>query len=119
MSQASAAVEEALLRSVGILEARRIPYAVIGGLAAAVHGFVRPTVDVDLVLLVPTIGMAGLFEAFLASGYDVDLPKAVRAAQAGKVDLAWVRDRLLPLCRQGDGKIAFWEENVSRYHPSR
>ena len=190
MPQDNPSVEEALLRSVALLEARRIPYAVIGGLATSVHGFIRPTVDVDLVLLVPKIGMAGLFEAFHAAGFEVDLLTAVRelsqdgftaiayrkidvdlmapilpfykevlerastieiagrgirftdpegllllkmiafrdedrkdvkgvlAAQAGKVDLGWVRSRLEPLCKPGDGKIAFWEEVVARYHPS-
>ena len=175
-------------RAFGILEGKGLSYAVIGGLAAAVHGFVRPTVDVDLVLLVPKVGMPGLFEAFASSGFEVDLPKATRelsqdgftsiacgrvdvdlivpilpfykevldraqgkevagkrirftdpeglllmkmiafrdedlkdvkavlAAQSGKVDLGWVRSRLEPLCHPQDGKMAFWEESVARYH---
>ena len=189
MDAASSTLEEAFLRALDILERRKVAYAVIGGLAVNVHGFVRPTVAVDFLILLPKVGIPGLFEEFMASGFSCDLMKAVRelsqdgftaiayrrvavdlmmpvlpiykevldrakpsevlgrsigfidaegllllkmiafrdedrkdvkavlAAQAGKLDLAWVRSRLDPLCTPADGKIAFWEEAVARYDP--
>jgi hypothetical protein len=39
-----------LLRLVDALRSRRTPYAVVGGYAVALHGAVRGTVDIDLVL---------------------------------------------------------------------
>ena len=35
---------------IGALEGARIPYAICGGFALAVHGFIRTTVDIDLLL---------------------------------------------------------------------
>lgn len=39
-----------LERVVGALEARKVPFALAGGYAVALHGAVRGTVDVDLVI---------------------------------------------------------------------
>ena len=39
-----------LLDAVGVLVTRNIPYAVIGAMAASVHGVVRASMDADAVL---------------------------------------------------------------------
>jgi hypothetical protein len=36
---------------VGVLEEENIDYAICGGMAMAIHGFLRATVDIDIVLL--------------------------------------------------------------------
>ncbi len=54
---------------IGVLEAGRIPYAVCGGMAMAIHGFPRATVDVDL--LVPTEAAAQIVAAVSPLGYNV------------------------------------------------
>jgi len=51
------------------LEAQRIPYAVCGGMAMAIHGFPRATVDVDV--LVPTEAVARVFAAVSPLGYNI------------------------------------------------
>jgi len=39
-----------LLDAVDVLAARKVPYAVIGAMAASVHGIVRASMDADAVL---------------------------------------------------------------------
>lgn len=54
---------------IAVLEERSVPYAVCGGMAMAVHGFPRATIDVDL--LVPVDAVEQVFAAVLPLGYDV------------------------------------------------
>jgi putative nucleotidyltransferase-like protein len=49
------------------LDEERIPYALIGGLALAAHGFVRMTQDVDL--LMTREGLESFKQRFLGRGY--------------------------------------------------
>jgi len=49
------------------LDGEKIPYALVGGLALAAHGFVRMTQDVDLVMT--REGLEAFKEKFLGRGY--------------------------------------------------
>ena len=49
------------------LEEAKIPYALVGGLALAAHGFVRMTQDVDLLMTVE--GLEAFKEKFVGRGY--------------------------------------------------
>jgi len=59
------------------LEAEGIPYAVIGGMALAAHGYVRMTLDVDI-LLTPE-GLARFREKLIGKGYIADFPGAAKS----------------------------------------
>ena len=54
---------------VAVLNARRLDYALCGGLALAVHGFVRATVDIDL--LVPRDAADSIEAAVADLGYRI------------------------------------------------
>jgi predicted nucleotidyltransferase len=56
-----------------ILVAQRIPYALIGAVAAAVHGEVRATTDADAVLSVPLRRLSALRTAFERVGFQAEL----------------------------------------------
>jgi len=56
-----------------VLTAQDIPYAVVGAMAAAVHGVVRASVDADAVLRMQVGEAARLREVFRDSGYQADL----------------------------------------------
>jgi hypothetical protein len=78
-------IEEALLAVTGELEAAGVHYALIGGLAAAEHGVIRATQDVDLLLTVPAVSLPGLLEALQEAGCRVDTDRVIRE---------WTRDHL-------------------------
>jgi hypothetical protein len=59
------------------LESEGIAYAVIGGMALAAHGYVRMTLDVD-VLLTPE-GLALFRKKLVGCGYAADFPGAVKS----------------------------------------
>jgi hypothetical protein len=59
------------------LEAEGIPYAIIGGMALAAHGYVRMTLDVDI-LLTPE-GLAQFREKLVGKGYVADFPGAAKS----------------------------------------
>jgi len=54
---------------VDALEKARVPYAVCGGLAMAIHGLPRATVDVDL--LIPTDAAESVLEIARGLGYTI------------------------------------------------
>lgn len=53
-----------------ILNSQQVPYAICGGLALAVHGIPRATVDIDL--LVPESAIAALKDAVRSIGYTTE-----------------------------------------------
>ena len=63
---------------VDTLNERKIRYAIIGGLAMIQHSRVRTTDDIDALLTIPQIAMAGFFEALQARGFAVELVKNIR-----------------------------------------
>ncbi len=60
---------------VGVLNAAKVDYLIVSGLAVNAHGFVRLTRDVDLVVrLTPENAAAGL-HALLDIGYQMSIPE--------------------------------------------
>ena len=107
-------LEEALVESVAILDSRSIPYAVIGGLANAVWGHPRATLDVDLVLWASDERIPEVAAAFAPSFRAlVQEPAAfvsrtrvlpVESRRGVRVDLIW-------------GMLPFEEQAVGRASP--
>lgn len=62
-----------LLDAVGVLSARKIPYAVIGAMAASVHGIVRASMDADAVLSLTIQETPTLEREFRAAGFRTEL----------------------------------------------
>jgi len=70
-------VFETMKRMAQRLHDEGISYAVIGGLALAAHGYVRMTLDVDI-LLTPK-GLADFREKIVRKGYVADFPGAAKS----------------------------------------
>jgi len=62
-----------LLDVVERLTSERIGYAVIGAMAASVHGLVRASIDADVVLSVPAPELGRLEKLFAAAGFHTEL----------------------------------------------
>lgn len=62
-----------LLDAVAILAARKIGYAVVGAMAASVHGIVRASMDADAVLSLTIQETATLEREFRAAGFQTEL----------------------------------------------
>lgn len=79
-------IVEELLELITVLNDSRVAFAVCGGLAVAIHGRPRLTVDIDLVLL------------------DSDMQPAIQAVAAAGFDLptGWVN---FPECGLGTGRL--------------
>lgn len=63
---------------VEVLHERKVRYAIIGGLAMIQHTRVRTTDDIDALLTIPQIAMAGFFEALRARGFKIELLQNIR-----------------------------------------
>lgn len=59
---ATETLQQALTERAEVLEARRVPYALIGGLAVGNHGLSRATEDIDLVVSVPQLTLPEVLE---------------------------------------------------------
>ena len=94
-----AEVQKALQKLVRILDAERIPYAIIGAMALNEFGYRRVTVDVDVLLT--SDGLAAFKASYLGRGYVEKFPgsRGVRDTEHG-VDI----DIVLAGSYPGDGK---------------
>lgn len=82
-----------LLRLCDALSAARVPYAIAGGYAVALHGAVRGTVDVDLVLRLRERDFTSAERAFIALGLASRLP--LKAADVFRFREEYIRNRNL------------------------
>lgn len=82
-----------LLRVTGALDAARVPYALVGGYAVALHGAVRGTVDVDLVLRFSERNFKAAERAFRSLSLEPRLP--VTAAEAFRFREDYIQNRNL------------------------
>jgi hypothetical protein len=80
-----------LLRIIGALDDARVPYAVVGGYAVALHGAVRGTVDVDLVLEMTERSFVRAERALNTLGLQSRLP--VSAGEVFRFRREYVRNR--------------------------
>lgn len=62
-----------LLDAIEVLTRESIDYAVIGAMAASVHGVLRASMDADAVLSITTQELGRLEECFKAAGFATDL----------------------------------------------
>ena len=62
-----------LLQVVKLLEKEKIEYAVIGAIAAAVHGAIRATTDADVLLAITTSRLAALEKRIKAAGLATEI----------------------------------------------
>src|SRR5215210_1896200 len=67
-------VHETLRKLAERLSKEKIDYAIIGGMALALHGFVRPTQDIDLLMTVE--GLERFHELMVGRGYVAAFPGA-------------------------------------------
>jgi len=70
---------------VGALNAAKVRYLVVGGMAVNAHGYLRFTKDVDLVVRLATADILGAFKALAAIGYLPAVP--ITAEQFADPDL--------------------------------
>jgi hypothetical protein len=82
-----------LLRVCDALAAAGVPYAIAGGYAVALHGAVRGTVDVDLVVRLEEASFTRAEEAFKALGLQPRLP--VTAAEVFRFREEYIANRNL------------------------
>jgi len=64
-----------LLDVIDLLASHKIEYAVIGALAASVHGAVRASMDADVVLSVPLPEAKDLGSILTAAGFQTELTR--------------------------------------------
>jgi uncharacterized nucleotidyltransferase DUF6036 len=82
-----------LLRVAKALDGARVPYALVGGFAVALHGAVRGTVDVDLVIRLREAVFQRTEKALMALGLQSRLP--VTASEVFRFREEYLRNRNL------------------------
>lgn len=76
-------ISTVLRECVSVFDRLSLPYAVMGGLAARVHGIPRPTYDVDFTIIVPRQRLAALYDELEEAGFTV--PEAYRGGWVDEV----------------------------------
>lgn len=80
-----------LLRVVWALAAARVPHAIVGGYAVALHGAVRGTVDVDLVIKMTERNLVRAEKALGAIGLESRIP--AEAEEVFRFRKEYIRNR--------------------------
>jgi hypothetical protein len=75
------------------LQARQVPYALIGGLAVSYRGLTRATEDIDLLLSVPQLSLPALLEDLRERGFEFDLLSVIREWNTYGMTVLSYRDR--------------------------
>lgn len=91
---------EAVTRS---LDQHQVRFIVVGGLAVAAHGYVRNTVDVDLVIQLDPDNIRAAFSALKAAGYAPIVPVSGEQFANRELRESWVRDK-------GMVVLSFWSD---------
>lgn len=81
---------EAIMRA---LNAARVRYLVVGGLAVAAHGYGRMTFDLDLVVQLQPDNVERALKALAALGYRPLVPVAARDFADAVIRESWIRDK--------------------------
>lgn len=83
----------------GALKGFEVRFLVAGGLAVNVHGLMRVTLDIDLVVQLETANIARLFSALASLGYQPSVP--VSADEFGDVATRerWVHEKNMQVLR--------------------
>lgn len=75
------------------LDTARVRFVVVGGVAVILHGSLRLTADLDLVIDLAAEEAVGAMEALTQLGLEPRLPVAAREFADNDTRAAWVRDR--------------------------
>jgi hypothetical protein len=85
----STPVEEAI----AALEAARVRYIIVGGVAVVLHGHLRATGDLDLVIDLSEDNARRAIEALVALGYRPRAPVAAESFADPSARAGWIRDK--------------------------
>jgi predicted nucleotidyltransferase len=78
-------LRQSLLLLTRLLDERKARYAIIGGLAVAVRGTVRSTVDIDLLLGLTQVELARMLYTIAKAGFEIDVRESIRAWNEDKL----------------------------------
>ncbi len=82
------------------LEEAKIPYMIVGGLAANYYGFPRATIDVDLAVKLEGEGVDRLIKAVKKANFEISEPEVREMVKAG--------DRFVMACPKSGYRVDFW-----------
>ena len=74
-----------LLDAIQILRGASVDYAVVGAMAASVHGVIRASLDADALLAISLSALAGLERSFKAAGFKTELRRGDMGDPIGAV----------------------------------
>jgi predicted nucleotidyltransferase len=89
------------------LDARSVRYVVVGGVAVVLHGHVRMTADLDLVVDLEPANVRAAVEALIGIGLAPTIPVDAMDFADPIVRESWVRDKAMTVFSLIDPKDAF------------
>lgn len=76
-----------------------VRFLVVGGLAVNVHGFMRMTLDIDIVIKLEPANIARVFSALASAGYRPTVPVSEAEFADAAVRERWVREKNMRVLR--------------------
>jgi hypothetical protein len=82
-----------LIAIVGVLNAARVRYMVVGGIAVNAHGFMRMTVDVDLLIQLEPSNIIAALRALEGLGYRPNIPVTAEQFADSSLRRRWIEEK--------------------------
>lgn len=103
----SHAMDPTFLQVLAALEAARVRFLVVGGVAVVLHGVLRVTADLDLVIELQPDNLLSAIQALETLGFQPRLPVAATELANPTIRSAWVAERNLKV-------FSFWHPRNHR-----
>lgn len=82
-----------LFQMIEMLSAAKVDYVVVGGLAVALHGYQRVTMDVDVVLAMTPKNLQSFIDAAKAAGLQPVAPASIDSMADSELLERWFQDK--------------------------
>jgi predicted nucleotidyltransferase len=76
-----------------IFEKRKIRYLVVGGVAVVLHGFLRATADLDLMIALDSENLKKFLDLMKELGYKPRVPVALQDFASPDIRRSWIKDK--------------------------
>ena len=91
--------KNALAQIISVLNAAKVRYLVVGGIAVIAHGYVRDTKDIDLLIQLEKDNLLAALHALATIGYRPHIPVTFEDFANPEVRATWIKEKQMKVLK--------------------